>query len=92
MENDFLMADFAEAEKKLRRALSACESSGGCSREFYVQILMHMGIIQAHSGKHDVARRSFATALELDDSVRPERDYCTPELLYIFDEANAQNR
>ncbi len=74
MDNDFLLANFADAEKKLGDAIKACGASG-CTPKLKAMIYTHLGIVQVNAGKTAEGETSFVEGLKIDPSVSPEADF-----------------
>jgi tetratricopeptide (TPR) repeat protein len=66
LEDEYLMTNFDDAEKRLRTALDACGGSG-CAPSVKAKLYLGLGIVLAGGkGQPDAAREAFVKALELD--------------------------
>ncbi|MFO0659361.1 MAG: tetratricopeptide repeat protein [Polyangiaceae bacterium] len=86
MDDDFLNSRWADAEKKLRKAVDECGESG-CSKELKAKVLADLGIIQVNAGKQADAVESFVKALKADPNVKTNPDYTSPDVTKAFEEA-----
>jgi hypothetical protein len=84
---DYLNADFAKAEKKLKDAVSKCGSSG-CTPELLGKINVALGTVYGVGlSKADDAKTAFIAALKADPKAALDPSLTTPELTKIFEEA-----
>jgi hypothetical protein len=83
--DDYLGAEFAKAEKKLKDALTKCGSN--CSPEMVGKIHVAMGTVYSVGlSKNDDAKTEFAAALKADPKATLSADLSTPDLVKLFDE------
>ena len=84
---DYLNADFAKAEKKLKDAVAKCGGSG-CSGELLGKIHIALGTVYGVGlSKLDEAKTEFVAALKADPKAVLDPSLTTPELTKAFDEA-----
>jgi len=84
---DYLNAEFAKAEKKLRDAVSKCGSSG-CSPELLGKLYIAVGtVLGVGLNKPDDAKVAFVAALKVDPKAALDPSLTTPELAKMFEEA-----
>lgn len=89
LEDEYLMTNFDDAEKRLRAALDTCGSSG-CAPSVKAKLYLGLGIVLAGGkGQPDAAREAFAKALELDPAATPDPDFASSDVKKAFDEAKA---
>jgi hypothetical protein len=85
--NDYLATNFADAEKKLRRANTLCGPSG-CSPQTRARIFRDLGVVLvAGQNRPADGRNAFAEALKLDPNITLEKDLTTPEVEQAFQAA-----
>jgi hypothetical protein len=86
IDEDYLAADFAKAEKKLKDAVAKCGS--GCSPEVLGKIHVGLGtVFSVGLSKNDDAKAEFILAIKADPKAALSPDLTTPELTKLFDEA-----
>jgi hypothetical protein len=84
---DYLNADFAKAEKKLKDAVTKC-GSDGCSPELLGKIHVALGTVYGVGlSKPDDAKKEFVAALKADKGAALDPSLTTPELTKLFEEA-----
>jgi hypothetical protein len=83
---DYLNADFAKAEKKLKDAVTKCGSD--CSDELTGKLHVALGTVYAVGlSKPDDAKAEFVVALKADPKAALDPSLTTPDLTKIFEEA-----
>jgi hypothetical protein len=83
--DDYLNAEFAKAEKKLKEAATKCSS--GCSAELVGKIHVAMGTVYSIGlSKNDEAKTEFAAALKADPKAALDPALSNPDLVKLFDE------
>lgn len=89
LEDEYLMTNFDDAEKRLRAALDACGASG-CAPSVKAKLYLGLGIVLAGGkGQPEAGRDAFAKALELDPAATPDPDFASSDVKKAFDEAKA---
>lgn len=84
---DYLNAEFAKAEQKLKDAVSKCGSSG-CTPELLGKINVALGTVYGVGlSKPAEAKAAFAAALKADPKAALDPSLTTPELTKIFEDA-----
>jgi hypothetical protein len=85
--NDYLATNFAEAEKKLRRATTLCGATG-CTPQTRARIFRDLGVVLV-AGMNRVpdGRAAFAEAIKIDPGTALEKDLTTPEVEQAFQAA-----
>jgi hypothetical protein len=73
MDNDFITANFADAEKKLAEAIKICGASA-CTPKVKAMLHVHLGVVQVNAGNASAGENSFVEALKIDSSIAPEAD------------------
>jgi len=81
---DYLSANFTEAEKKLRQAITMCGSSA-CIPLVVGRLHRDLGVVLiAGLSKKDEGKQELAEAIRADPDVQLEKDLTTPEIDQIF--------
>ena len=81
---DYLSANFPEAEKKLRSAISMCGSSG-CIPVVLGRLHRDLGVVLiAGMNRADEGKQELAEAIRADPDVALEKDLTTPEIDAAF--------
>lgn len=84
---DYLMAEFAKAEAKLKDAVAKCGTSG-CSPDLLGKINVALGTVYGVGlSKPAEAKAAFIAALKADPKAALDPSLTTPELTKIFDDA-----
>jgi hypothetical protein len=83
---DYLATNFADAEKKILRAIAICDSVPGCAAPIRARLHCDLGVIDFVLLKRDEGRVQFGAALDEDASVALEPDVQTPEVQIAFAE------
>jgi hypothetical protein len=83
---DYLATNFAEAQKKLLRAISICDSVPGCAAPLRARLHCDLGVVDFALLKRDEGRVQFGAALDEDAGVSLEPDVQTPEVQIAFAE------
>ena len=87
---DYLQLDFKAAEKKLQQAIRLCEK-GACSPTVQAQVYRDLAVIYITGMKRpDDGRQLLVKALQLDPRVALDADLTTPDLVRVFEEAQAE--
>jgi hypothetical protein len=87
---DYLQLDFKAAEQKLQRAIRLCEK-GSCSPTVQAQVYRDLAVIYITGMKRpDDGRQLLVKALQLDPRIALDADLTTPDLVRVFDEAQAE--
>ena len=87
---DYLQLDFKAGEKKLQQALRLCEK-GSCSPTVHAQVYRDLAVIHITGLKRpDEGRQLLVKALELDPRIALDADLTTPDLVRVFEEAQAE--
>lgn len=83
---DYLNADFAKAEQKLKDAVAKCGSD--CSGELVAKIHVALGTVYGVGlSKPDEAKAEFGAALAADPKAALDPSLTTPDLTKLFEEA-----
>jgi hypothetical protein len=81
---DYLATNFAEAEKKLRSALTMC-AGGGCTPVVVGRVHRDLGVVLiAGLNRADEGKQELAEAIRADPDVQLEKDLTTPEIEATF--------
>ena len=87
---DYLQLDFKSAEKKLQQAIRLCEK-GSCSPTVHAQVYRDLAVIYITGLKRpDDGRQLLVKALQLDPRIALDADLTTPDLVRVFEEAQAE--
>ncbi len=87
MEEDYLDTKFDDAEKKLKKAIEACGSSG-CAPKVKAKLYMALGVVQiGGKGQKAEGKQAFVDGLKLDSAAAPEQDYITNDIKSAFEDA-----
>lgn len=87
---DYLQLDFKAAEKKLLAAVRACEK-GSCSPTVQAQVYRDLAVIYITGMKRtDDGRELLVKALQHDPRIALDADLTTPDLVRVFEEAQAE--
>ncbi len=85
--NDYLATNFAEAEKKIRRAIAMC-GGNACSAQVRAKLHRDLGVVLvAGLNRIEDGKKAFAEALKADPSITLEKDLTTPEIEQAFQAA-----
>lgn len=86
---DYLQLDFKAGEKKLQQALRLCEK--GCSPTVHAQVYRDLAVIYITGMKRpDDGRELLINALQRDPRIALDADLTTPDLVRVFEEAQAE--
>lgn len=81
---DYLGANFAEAEKKLRQAITIC-GTNGCIPSVLGRLHRDLGVVlMAGLSRQDEGKQELAEAIRADPNVILEKDLTTPEIDAAF--------
>jgi hypothetical protein len=81
---DYLATNFAEAEKKLRRAIATCGTTA-CSPQVRARVHRDLGVVLvAGLNRPDDGKAEFAEALKADPTITLDKDLTTPEIDAAF--------
>jgi len=81
---DYLAANFVEAEKKLRAAISICGASG-CMPVVVGRLHRDLGVVLiAGMNRQEDGKQELAEAIRADPNVMLEKDLTTPEIDQVF--------
>jgi hypothetical protein len=81
---DYLATNFAEAEKKLRRAIALCGTSA-CSNQVRARVHRDLGVVLvAGLNRPDDGKAEFGEALKADPTIALDKDLTTPEVDAAF--------
>jgi hypothetical protein len=81
---DYLSANFAEAEKKLRQAIGMCGTTA-CVPTVVGRLHRDLGVVLiAGLNRRDEGKQELAEAIRADPDVALEKDLTTPEIDQIF--------
>jgi hypothetical protein len=81
---DYLSANFTEAEKKLRQAITMCGTTG-CIPMVLGRLHRDLGVVLiAGQSRHEEGKQELAEAIRADPDVTLEKDLTTPEIDQIF--------
>jgi len=84
---DYLATNFAEAEKKLRRAIAMC-AGNACTAQVRAKLHRDLGVVLvAGLNRTEDGKKAFAEALRADPSITLEKDLTTPEIEQAFQAA-----
>jgi len=87
---DYLQLDFKAGEKKLQQAIRLCEK-GACSPTVQAQVYRDLAVIYITGMKRpDDGRQLLVKALQLDPRIALDADLTTPDLVRVFEEAQAE--
>lgn len=87
---DYLQLDFKAGEKKLQQAIRLCEK-GSCSPTVQAQVYRDLAVIYITGMKRpDDGRQLLVKALQLDPRIALDADLTTPDLVRVFEEAQAE--
>jgi hypothetical protein len=87
IQGDYLATNFAEAEKKLRKAIALC-AGDACSPKVRARINRDLGVVLvAGLGKPEDGKAAFVEALKADPSIGLEKDLTTPDIDKVFQAA-----
>jgi hypothetical protein len=87
---DYLQLDFKSGEKKLQQAIRLCET-GSCSPTVQAQVYRDLAVIYITGMKRpDDGRQLLVKALQLDPRIALDADLTTPDLVRVFEEAQAE--
>jgi hypothetical protein len=82
--------EFEKARELLKKALDVCEEAGLDRHPARARTHVHMGIVIIQGFKnHELGRKQFRKALEIDPSITVTRSLSTPDLEEAFAEAKA---
>jgi hypothetical protein len=85
---DYLGTKFADAEKKLKQAITLCEPDAACSPKVRARIRCDLGVVYVGGmNRVDDGKAQFAEAIKQDPSVAPDKDLVSPEIEAAFAEA-----
>jgi hypothetical protein len=85
--NDYLATNFAEAEKKLRSALTMCGTSA-CTAQVRARLYRDLGVVLvAGMNRAEDGRKALVEALKADPNIALEKDLTTPEVEAAFQAA-----
>ena len=85
--NDYLATNFADAEKKLRSAVTMC-GANNCSAQTRGRLYRDLGVVLiAGMNRAEDGKKAFAEALKADPNVALEKDLTTPEVEAAFQAA-----
>lgn len=86
MNNDYLATNFADAEKKLKKAIDMCGASN-CSAKTRGTLHRDLGVIYiAGLQRADQGKVEFAAAVKADPNAQLDKDLATPEVQSAWDE------
>jgi len=86
---DYLATNFAEAEKKLRNAVTLC-GPAACSPQVRARVYRDLGVVLiAGLSRLDDGKKAFVEALKADPDIALEKALTTPEIEQIFRAAKA---
>jgi hypothetical protein len=81
---DYLATNFAEAEKKLRRAIALCGTTA-CSAQVRARIHRDLGVVLvAGLNRPDDGKAEFTEALKADPTITLDKDLTTPDVDQAF--------
>ena len=84
IDTDYLATNFAEAEKKLRRAVAMCGATD-CTPKVRARVQRDLGVVLiAGLNRQDDGKKAFAEALAADPDVTLDKALTTPEIERIF--------
>ncbi|HKQ68738.1 MAG TPA: hypothetical protein VJT73_05330, partial [Polyangiaceae bacterium] len=84
---DYLATNFAEAEKKLRKAVQACGTSG-CSAQVRARLHRDLGVVLVGGlNRPEDGKKAFIEALKADPNIALEKYLTTPEIDAAFQAA-----
>jgi hypothetical protein len=87
---DYLQLDFRAAEKKLLDAIKLCEQ-GTCSPTVQAQVYRDLAVIYITGMKREPDGKTLLVkALRLDSNLALDADLTTPDLIRVFEEAQAE--
>jgi hypothetical protein len=85
--NDYLATNFAEAEKKLKSAVTMC-GANACSAQTRARLHRDLGVVYvAGMNRVDDGKKEFGEALKADPNIALEKDLTTPEVEKAFQAA-----
>jgi hypothetical protein len=85
--NDYLATKFADAEKKLRKAIAMC-AGAACSAPVKARLHRDLAtVLVAGLNRADEGQAEFVEALKADPNVKPDKDLLTPEVDKAFQAA-----
>jgi hypothetical protein len=87
IQGDYLATNFAEAEKKLRKAIALC-GGDACSPKVRARINRDLGVVLvAGLNRPEDGKAAFVEALKADPSIGLEKDLTTPDIDKVFQAA-----
>ncbi len=87
IQGDYLATNFAEAEKKLRKAVALCGASA-CSPRVRARIQRDLGVVLvAGLNRSEDGKAAFVEALKADPNIGLEKDLTTPDIDKVFQAA-----
>ena len=80
--------EFEKARELLKHALDVCDSAGLDRHPLAARTHVHMGVVIIEGFKnHELGRKQFAKALEIEPTITVTKSLSTPELEEAFSEA-----
>jgi hypothetical protein len=87
IQGDYLATNFAEAEKKLRKAVALC-GTDACSPKVRGRIHRDLGVVLvAGLNRPEDGKAAFVEALKADPNIGLEKDLTTPDIDKVFQAA-----
>jgi hypothetical protein len=87
IQGDYLATNFAEAEKKLRKAVALC-GADACSAKVRGRVNRDLGVVLvAGLNRPEDGKAAFVEALKADPNIGLEKDLTTPDIEKVFQAA-----
>ncbi len=77
---DYLAAQFKDAETKLLKAMSMCDGASDCENSTRARLHCDLGVIEFALDNPKEGREQFASAVHKDPSIKIDHDLSKPEL------------
>jgi len=77
--NDYLATRFADAEKKIRKAIAMCGAGAACTPQVKGRLHRDLAVVLiAGLNRADEGQAEFVEALKVDPAVKLDKDLVTP--------------